>query len=308
MSATTFYLNSENEHPIAVHHWPATSPLRGVLHWLHGMSEHGLRYDSLAKAVNAAGWEFYAHDHRGHGLSINANAPQGHFADQNGWQKVQSDMSAVQQWIRQQHPDTPIALGGHSMGSFIALNWAQNNAEKQPLAGLILCGSDYRSPYLHALATLPIRLERWRLGARQSSPLVDKLTFQTWAKKFSKNNKFAWISSIESEVATYQHDPLCGFECSTELWLQLLRALQQMHNKQCLATLPQNLPVLLLGGSDDPMSNFGKHLERLAQTLRKSGTQSAQLILYSSARHDLLHDVCATKAFNDLLTWLNSKV
>lgn len=306
MTATTFYLNTNDAHRIAVHHWPAAAPVRGVLHWLHGMSEHGLRYDGLAKALNAAGWELYAHDHRGHGLSINSHAPRGHFADEEGWQKVQSDVSTVQEWVRQEHPGAPIALGGHSMGSFIALNWAQNNAVMQPLTGLILCGSDFRSPCLHALATLPIRFERWRLGSRQSSPLVDKLTFQTWAKHFSKNNKFAWISSIASEVASYQNDPLCGFECSTELWLQLLGALQQAHKKQSLAALPNTLPVLILGGADDPMSNFGKHLKQFALALEKTGSQSARLILYPQARHDLLHDVSATQAFSDVLTWLAS--
>lgn len=305
MTATTFYLDTTEAHRIAVHHWPSSIPLRGIVHWLHGMAEHGLRYQDLAQALNAAGWALYVHDHRGHGQSTDSEAPLGHLADEQGWQSLQNDISVVQQWLRREHVGQPIVLGGHSMGSFAALNWAQDYAEVLPLAGLVLCGSDYRSPRLHALAALPIRLELWRVGARNSSALIQHLTFKAWGKKFpADNNEFAWLNSDKAEVEKYVNDPLCGFECSTGLWLDLIGALQRIHRKRRLAALPKTLPLYVFGGADDPMSHFGQRLKQLETVLKQTGSQSVTLALYPQARHEVLKDISAEQAQRDLVQWL----
>src|SRR5690625_137141 len=178
MTATTVELDTTDSHRMAGHHWPTPAPLRALRHWLHGMPHRGLGREQLAETSNPAGSALYVHDHRGHGQSTDSEAPWGHLADEEGWQKLQSDISVVQQWLRREHVETPLVLGGHSMGSFAALNWAQDYAEVLPLAGLILCGSDYRSPRLHALAAIPIRLENWRVGKRNSSALIQRLTFK----------------------------------------------------------------------------------------------------------------------------------
>ncbi len=305
MSATTFYLDTNDSHRIAVHHWPAQGELKGVLHWLHGMAEHGLRYEALAQAVTAQGWAFYVHDHRGHGQSTDTEAPLGHLGDKQGWLKLQNDISVVQQWLRREHNQTPMVLGGHSMGSFAALNWAQDYADVLPLVGLVLCGSDYRSPRAHALASVAVRFERWRCGLRNSSPLIQRLTFKAWAKQFPQDESdFAWLSSDQAAVAEYESDPLCGFECSTGLWLGLLGALKRMHRKRRLAALPKALPVLLLGGRQDPMSRFGKQVAQLAHLLTSTGTEQVELKLYAHARHEVFHDVSAPQARQDLVAWL----
>lgn len=308
MTATTFYLDTTDSHRIAVHHWPTSAPLRGVLHWLHGMAEHGLRYEEFAEALNAAGWALYVHDHRGHGQSTDSGAPLGHLADEEGWQKLQNDISVVQQWLRREHVEIPLVLGGHSMGSFAALNWAQDYAEVLPLAGLILCGSDYRSPRLHALAAIPIRLENWRVGKRNSSALIQSLTFKAWGKKFpDDDSEFAWLNSDKAEVEKYESDPLCGFDCSTGLWLDLILALKQIHRKRRLAALPRHLPVLIIGGEDDPMSDFGQRLTSLAKVLKQTGSQSVTLALYPQARHEVLKDKNGRQAQQELLQWLTQR-
>lgn len=306
MTATTFYLDTTDSHRIAVHHWPLKNPI-GVVHWCHGMAEHGLRYHDIALRLNAAGWAFYVHDHRGHGQSTDSEAPLGHLADDEGWQKLQNDISVVQQWLRREYAEIPMVLGGHSMGSFAALHWAQDYAEVLPLAGLILCGSDYRSPRLHALAALPIRLEHWRLGARNSSALIQQLTFKAWGKKFpADNSEFAWLNSLKNEVISYENDPLCGFECSTGLWLALINALKHIHRRRRLAALPASLPILVMGGQDDPMSNFGKHLHKLTTALKQTGSQAVECKLYPQARHEVLKDVNSEQVQADVVQWLSA--
>jgi len=55
------------------------------------MSEHGRRYERFAAALNKAGFNVWAHDHRGHGINSTSGHP-GHFAvGGNGWRVVVDD-------------------------------------------------------------------------------------------------------------------------------------------------------------------------------------------------------------------------
>ena len=235
MSKQMRYLNTGDGHSTAIHHWPteaATS--KGIMVWLHGMAEHGARYEALAKALNDQGWHLYCPDHRGHGLSISEACPKGHFGDENGWDCLVQDAIAVITMARETHPGLPCVLGGHSMGSFIALAAAQQTGEN--LAGLVLCASDYHPATFYTLMGLPVKLARRRNGKRGVSPLIRRMTFGAWAKRVpDPSSEFDWLSNDRDQVQRYLDDDLCGFDCTTESWCQLIDGLRQIHSIQHLA-------------------------------------------------------------------------
>ena len=41
--------------------------LKGIVHIIHGMGEHALRYNEFAAYLNGLGFTVYAMDQRGHG-------------------------------------------------------------------------------------------------------------------------------------------------------------------------------------------------------------------------------------------------
>ncbi|MDX1805210.1 MAG: alpha/beta hydrolase, partial [Alcanivorax sp.] len=248
MTTEHFYHTTADQHRIGIHHWPADLPhVNGVIVWLHGMAEHGARYQPLAEVLNAAGWHLYCPDHRGHGSSISDAIPQGHFGDDGGWDNVIDDAGEVLALVKERHPGLPLVLGGHSMGSFVALGTAEQ--ANQPLSGLVLCGSDYHAGLYYSLMSLPLRMERYRHGKRGTSTLIRQLTFGSWAKQVENaSTEFDWLSCDPRAVKAYIDDPLCGFDCTTETWLQLIKGLKEIHGTNGLASLPETLPVLLLGG------------------------------------------------------------
>ncbi len=63
-----------------IHRWDDVARPRASVHVAHGMSEHGRRYERFAAALNKAGFNVWAHDHRGHGINSSSGHP-GHFAD-----------------------------------------------------------------------------------------------------------------------------------------------------------------------------------------------------------------------------------
>ncbi|MDX5299465.1 MAG: alpha/beta hydrolase [Gammaproteobacteria bacterium] len=306
----TFTLSRPDGHRIFVYEWaPVTEGQpRGVLHICHGMGEHAQRYQRLARALNAAGWVVFAHDHRGHGRSIDGGYP-GHYADQDGWAKVTSDVDAVITHIQRQHPHLPLVLLGHSMGSFIVQGYLMRHPAPSNLHGLVLSATNRDAPLrLHALGAV-LQFERWRRGARGISPIIRGLTFETFAKSVKEaRSSFDWLSKDPVEVRKYVNDRLCGFDCTVQLWEDLRQGLLEIHPLSSLRRLPAQLPMLFIAGERDPVGHFGQGPRALAKAYRKAGQSNITLNLYPDVRHEPFNEAEREQITRDLLGWLEKRI
>ncbi|MDP2245357.1 alpha/beta hydrolase [Pseudomonas sp.] len=301
MQHNAFWLSSSDAVPLYVNHWFAEQPPKAVVMVAHGMAEHSGRYARLGAALVAAGFELYAHDQRGHGKTAE-NGRLGHYADANGWDLVVGDLACLNHHIRQQHPQTPIFLLGHSMGSYIGQAYLMQHSCS--LQGAILSGSNYQPPALYRAARLIARFERWRQGPTGKSALIEWISFGAFNKAFTPNRtRFDWLSRDPAEVDAYLNDPLCGLRCSNQLWLDLLDGLLQITPRHNLAQIDCKLPLLVIGGACDPVSD-GKRLTDLTTALREAGHTQVQLKIYPGARHELLNESNRDDVTADLIDWL----
>lgn len=285
---------------IAVYHWPCAKESIGVVHIVHGMSEHALRYDWLAQQLNNAGYHVYAHDHRGHGNT--KPAVLGHYADDNGWFHVVDDVLQVNTMIKQKHA-LPITLLAHSMGSFIAQAFAIKH--HQQIDNLVLSASNYQNPTLYKAAKVVAKLEQMRQGSKGQSKLLNFLTFGSFNKDFKPNRTdFDWLSREPEQVDIYINDPLCGFICTNQTWIQLFSGLITISNVNNLAIIPADLPIYILGGDLDPVGLKGKGLKALHKALQDSGHNNVTLKLYAEGRHEMFNESNKQEVVNDLQDWL----
>ena len=302
MNHSTFWLTANDHTRLYVNQWMPDIPPRAVVMLSHGMAEHGGRYARLAQALCAAGLGVYALDQRGHGRTAEAGTV-GLYAESDGWNKVVGDLASLNQHIGQQHPGLPIILLGHSMGSYISQAYLLHHSAS--LHGAILSGSNFQPVALYRAAQIIARIERARQGLRGRSALIDFLSFGSFNKAFKPNRtKFDWLSRDPVEVDNYINDPLCGFRCTNQLWIDLLGGLQQISKVSNLAQIDPGLPILVMGGDCDPVSE-GKRLIDLANALRSAGNRQLQLNLYPQARHELFNETNRDEVMADVIAWLN---
>jgi alpha-beta hydrolase superfamily lysophospholipase len=118
-----------SEGAIEIHVWTNPQPERIVL-LAHGYGEHVGRYEHVAALLTGRGAVVYGPDHLGHGTS------EGERALVTDFERVVDDLHAVESRAREDHPDLPVVLIGHSMGGLIAIRYAQRHGDG--LAGLVL--------------------------------------------------------------------------------------------------------------------------------------------------------------------------
>ena len=292
-----FQLDSRSGAHLNVYHTRAKGNERGIVHINHGLAEHALRYAGFAEALSRAGFHTYAHDHRGHGSTKAPDAPLGVFSqDSDGVAMVLDDCVDVQAHARTKHPELPLVMFGHSMGAIITMNYVYRYPEQ--LVGAAVWNTNFDAGALGRLAQILLKYERFRLGSDMPSRILPKLTFDDWAKKIPNcRTKFDWLSRVESEVDEYIADPLCGWNASVGMWLNIFEMVFTGGAPEIHASAEaKNLPIQLLGGGEDPSTNFAKSVTNQANRLGEAGFNNVKTHIFPDARHETLNDLDAEEA------------
>ena len=299
MAASEFVFEADDGARLLVRRWLPETPPRAIVQIAHGLAEHSQRYQDFALALNGAGFGVYANDHRGHGRTA-APADLGFFAANAGWRLCLDDLRALMRHIGDAHPGVPIVFFGHSMGSF--MGQAVIAEHGGALAGAILSGSNGRPPAIAALGRLIARFERLRLGARGNSALLKSMMFGAFNKPFQPaRTDFDWLSRDPKAVDAYIADPLCGFDYSTQLVIDLLDGLPPLLAPATLARIPKALPIFILSGACDPV---GDNLQNLIEVYRGVGLEP-KVSLYPGARHEMLNEINRDEVKADLIAWID---
>lgn len=294
-----FVLNANDGHEIYVRQWRPSTPVAQVIQILHGLGEHAERYARFADAATARGCIVYCHDHRGHGK----HADQlGYFAGNDGWSRVIDDVDTVYQEISSRHEGLPIALIGHSMGSYIAQSFLIKYSPA--IAALVLSASTWPSRPLLVLAAALAKIEGWRLGARNNSALLQSIGFNDFNKPFhpARTNS-DWLSRDEAEVDAYLADPFCGGPYSAQLWSDLTSGLFSVASDSALRRIQGDLPILITGGADDPVGG-DKGMGRLATHYAETGHSRLRVKIYPQGRHEMLNETVRDEVTQDWLDWI----
>jgi len=307
--ATIETLTSSDSTAVVYRTWmPKDGKVNALLLMLHGMAEHSARYDEFARHLVKHKIGVWAPDHRGHGqTALTANATLGWFAETDGWQRVVDDALELATHIIEQHPKTPLFLGGHSMGSFLA----RTLAAQQPdlFDGLIIIGTGTSKGLLGKIGRMIATRNVAKHGSTHPDKLMDRMSFGSFNKKINDaKTSFDWLSRDEAKVKEYNEDPLCGFLCTSGFFVDLLDGVTMANDPQLAARLPSDLPVVIISGSDDPVGDYGKGVMKVHDLYLGAGIEDLSLSLVEGGRHEVLNETDRKTTMQYISKWIVERI
>lgn len=283
--------------------WRPENEIKGVLQIIHGMAEYAARYAPFAEAMTREGFLVCAEDHLGHGESIQSKDDLGYFNDARDWAVVISDIRTLTEKVKEEVGDKPYFVLGHSMGSFFCRKYISLYGED--FAGAVVMGSGFKSKLTLNTALTLVRLNALFFGWRNRSRFIKTLAFGSYNKKF-KGKGNDWLSENPDNVIAYDNDELCGVDFTNNGYEILFSIIKQACAQKTISAVPKDLPVYFVAGSDDPVGDYGKGVQKAYRKFGKAGVKEVKITLYEHARHEILNDNCKDEVTADIAAFLKS--
>lgn len=307
MTKNEFYFPSaDKKNQIHTIEWIPEDTPKGILQISHGVTEHMLRYEEMAKYFTDRGFVLVGNDHLGHGLSILEGAKPMYFGPEGSWQYVVEDVRTCKELITGKYPNIPHILLGFSLGSFVVRTYLIQYPGQ--IDGVILVGTGQTPAWQINMAKFVAKKEAKKAGEDNTTPAIHKLTFETYNKQFAPNRTdYDWLCVSQNALDKYIEDPLRGEDMSSGLFMEMLNGMLYTGNINNQRKMDMHIPILLVSGDEDPVGDSGKGVERTYRSFQKVGVQDISLKLYEGRRHDILHDDKSEEVFGHIYEWIQNK-
>ena len=286
--------------------WTPEGEVKAVLQIIHGIAEFVERYEDFANYLNKQGILVVAEDHMGHGQSINNGGIQGYF--HGGWFAAVADSYKLLEDTKQEFPQVPYILFGHSMGSFMARTILCKNPDSG-IDAAIICGTGWQPAFaLPALAKVIDTIAR-KNGEEKPNETLQNMVFGSYNKKVEHpRTEFDWLSRDKAQVDAYIAHPLCGFTASAGLLRDMMLGIAYIERSDSLNAMKKDLPVFFIAGGDDPVGSYGKGVHQAADAFKKAGMTDVSVRLYPLGRHEILNEINKEEVYEDVTRWIASKI
>lgn len=275
---------------------PTGEKPRGLFHLVHGMCEYIDRFDGTMSALAEAGYICFGFDNLGHGKTA-SEGELGFIAERDGWRYLVEDVKRFENDVCAEYTDLPLALMGHSMGSFIARLAAEKYGDD--IQRLIICGTGGPNPAA-PFGLLLTDIMALIKGKRGYSTIAQNAAFGAYNKRFEGRTEYDWLTKDNEIIDRYIKDSFCNFPFTISALHDLVKLCAECNRGEWFKALRKDMPVLLISGEDDPVGNYGKGVRAVYKGLKACGQKDVTLRLYKNCRHEIHNDTCAAEVLDDI--------
>jgi alpha-beta hydrolase superfamily lysophospholipase len=299
-----FFFESKGKGIIHAVRWTPDCEVKGVVQILHGIAEYALRYDSFANYLNSIGYAVVAEDHMGHGKSGGEGCARGYF--HGGWKTACEDSLQLMTLTKEEYPDMPYFLFGHSMGSFMTRTILIDHPELD-IAGAVICGTGWMSELIIGAGCGLSKLICKGNDEKLPNEMLQKVAFGTYNNKVEHpKTAYDWLNRDANEVQKYVDDPDCGFTASAGLLRDMMGGIRYNQKKENLQKMNTKLPVYFIAGGADPVGDYGAGVRKAAEQFKANGMEKVDCKIYPLCRHEILNEINKDEVFNDVSKWLSN--
>lgn len=295
---------------ICYYKWDAIidqNSIRGIIQIAHGIGEHAGRYNSIAHRLQKEGFIVYANDHRAHGKTAEIKRLFGYYDGIDYFKDAVEDMYSLTELMRLEHPDSRFILFGHSMGSLLSRKYVLKYGNE--IDALILSGTANFIKGLGHFGLASTKMVSLFRGRHRSNETLRAFFFDEFNKKFKPNRtKLDWISSDETAVDTFEADPYRIENFSIGVFRDILVNSKELNKMRAFANTPDELPILIFSGDEDPVGEMGKGVSKVVENYKKYGSEKLTFNLYKGGRHEMLNEKNSQEVEEDIITWLNAHI
>lgn len=304
MSSSEFYYNSsDGKTKIRTIKWSPDNEIKAILQISHGMLEHMERYDDFASNMEEHGILTVGNDHIGHGSSIISEEYRGYFEENDGNNVLIEDMHTLMNIMKEENPDIPYFILGHSMGSFLTRQFITMYGNE--INGAIISGTGQQPLGLIRFGVFVTKFIASFKGWNYRSKFVDYLALGGNNNKFKPaRTKFDWLTRDEDIVDNYISDPRINIIFTLNGFYNMFRSIILMNEQEKLEKIPKNLPVIFISGERDPVGNFGKDVSKAFNIYKNLGMGNISMKLYIGDRHEILNELDREQVYDDILIWM----
>jgi alpha-beta hydrolase superfamily lysophospholipase len=265
---------------ISYYGWVTGRP-KAILQLAHGLGEYAGRYEELAQQLVNAGYSVYADDHRGHGQTgldqWGGDPTKLGKLGPGGQRATIRSIHELTRLLREEHPEVPLVLLGHSWGSLMAQILVNQHADDYD--GLVLTGTAYRLPgYMNGGALNKRHAHLGKTG-------------------------YEWLSRDTAISQAFLDDPLT-FDANARKLFGFTEALRLIGLPK---RLTKDLPILIAIGSDDSLGGEASIRRLAASYVKRARAKDVTAIIYPDARHEIFNETNRAEVFGDLIEWLDDR-
>lgn len=283
---------------------------KGIIQFHHGMSEHAARYRQVMEFFRDHGYICAIHDVRGHGQSLKDDSELGYFGE-NGADAVIEDAHAVTAYLKNNYPDLPFILVGHSFGSLAARAYIKKYDYELDRAFIVGCPGDNS---MKSFGMLLIEIMTVFKSDKEVSPFVAKMFDNQFSKPYKKlcekygrkAIKYGQICSVEEVVDAYNKDRKSGFLYTLNGYYTIMEMMSKVYNGSAekWARKNRNLKITFLSGEDDVYMISKKKFLQAVERMKKIGYKNVDYKLYPGMYHEIFNEKDKMTVYNDMLNML----